>query len=185
MISAIKEGIHVVAIDDAPHNRGDSTTEVVFIYCKSTFIESVTRTTITVDGTDSTNKLLEELESNQDRFTLIVLHGVTVGGLNIVDIRTISERLKKPLLAVTENAPSQNSINSAIDHLDDSGLRIELVEKAGPLYSFTSKHGFTPIFYHAVGISEKIAKQFFTKFCVRSRLPEQLLLAHKIASAWK
>jgi endonuclease V-like protein UPF0215 family len=185
MISQVKDGIHVVAIDDAPHHRGNSSTQLFFLYCKSTFIEKITHTTVSVDGTDSTIKILEELESNHDQFTLILLHGVTVGGLNIVDIQEISNSLKKPLLAVTENPPSQNSIYSAIEHLEDSALRKKLLEKAGPLFQFPSKHGSIPIYYHANGISEKIAKEFFTKFCIRSRLPEQLLLAHKIASAWR
>ena len=184
MISTIKDGIHVVAIDDAPHQRGQTSTELIFAYCKSTYLEKVTRVAITVDGNDSTNVILEELHPNKKGFTLILLHGITVGGLNVVDISYLSEILQKPILAVTENPPTQNSINSAIEHLENPEFRRNIVKKAGPLYSYLTAHGSTPISYHAIGISKDMAKEFFTKFSLRSRLPEQLLIAHKIASSY-
>ncbi|MHA1111369.1 MAG: endonuclease dU [Promethearchaeota archaeon] len=185
MILTIKDGIHVVAIDDAPHIRGDMDTEVFFTYCKSTFIEKVTHATITVDGTDSTRVILEELAKNSESFTLIVLHGITVGGLNIVDIQTISEKLHKPIIAVTENPPTQNLLYNVVEFTNNSQFRKKLLKKAGSLQPYLTKHGSTPIYYHMKDISEKVAEQFFEKFCIRSRLPEQLLITHKIASAWK
>lgn len=185
MISKIKDGIHVVSIDDAPHVRGNPTTEVFFTYCKSTFLEKVSHITVSVDGTDSTEKLIHELKINQGSFSLIILHGITVAGLNIVDISTLSEILEKPIIAVTENPPNKNSLTSAVKLFDNSDLKIKFIKNAGPLYSFLPKLGSTPIFYHAIGITENTSNEFFTKFCIRSRLPEQLLVTHKIASAWK
>ena len=185
MISKIKDGIHVVAIDDAPHERGQVTTELFFVYCKGIYLERVTHSTISVDGTDATDVILEELSLNTKNFTLIILHGITVGGLNIVDIKYLCEQLQKPVLAVTENPPTQNSIFTAINSIENSDLKKNLVTKAGPLFSNLTVKGSVPIFYHAYGISEDVAKEFFTKFSLRSRLPEPLLLAHKIATAWK
>ncbi|TFG20304.1 MAG: DUF99 family protein [Promethearchaeota archaeon] len=185
MMFTIKNGIHVVAIDDSPHHKGDTSTEVFFVYCKSTFLEYVTRTTITVDGIDATQKILEELQKNQDNFNLILLHGISVGGLNIVDIRTISQTLQKPLLAITENPPTAGAIYSAIQKVDNSDLREILVDQAGPMLPFSTTHGFKPIYISCQNIDEKLVERFLKKFCIRSRLPEQLLLAHKIASAWK
>ena len=185
MILSIKDGIHVVGIDDAPHLRGDTSTEVVFTYCKSTFLERVTVSLITVDGNDSTQVILEELKKNLESFTLILLHGITVGGLNIVDIQKINDELQKPIIAVTENPPTKNLLHTVVEFPHYSQIRKELIKKAGPLYSYHTKNGSTPIFYHIKGISEEVAVEFFKKFCIRSRLPEQLLLAHKIASANK
>ena len=185
MLSKIKDGIHLVAIDDAPHKRGQTTTELFFVYCKGIYLEKVTHAPITVDGEDATRVILDELNSKITDFTLILLHGVTVGGLNIVDIRHLHEILGKPLLAITENAPKHNSILSAIKHMDNSAFRKALVKKAGPLSSFLTPQGSIPVSYHNCGLSEEVAKEFFTKFSLRSRLPEQLLITHKIASAWK
>ena len=185
MLSKIKDGIHVVAIDDAPHERGQATTELFFVYCRGTYLEKVTHSTISVDGIDATNVILEELNSNINHFTLILLHGVTVGGLNIVDIHLLSQNLQTPVLAVTENPPVDDSILSAIEQLENSDLRMNLVKKAGSLTSFLTSTGSTPIFYHVCNLSEGLVKEFFTKFSLRSRLPEQLLIAHKVASAWK
>ena len=185
MISSIKNGIHVVGIDDAPHKRGDSSTDVFFTYCKGTFLENVSHTSITVDGEDSTQVILNELQQNLASFSLILLHGITVGGLNIVDINKISEELQKPIIAVTENPPTKDLIFEAISHLPNSTEKILFVEKAGNLFHYMTKQGETPISYHKCGIEDSLVIQFFEKFCIRSRLPEQLLLAHKIASAKK
>ena len=185
MITTIKDGIHVVAIDDSPHKRGDLTTEVFFVYCKSTFLENVTHSSITVDGMDSTQVILGELKKKSENFTLILLHGITVGGLNIIDISHLSEALEKPVIAVTENPPTLNSILNAITHLPDLEKRNELIKKAGPIFSFTTNLGDIPLSYHKIGLDNNLVHQFFNKFYNRSRLPEQILLAHKIASAWK
>lgn len=185
MITSIKDGIHVVGIDDAPHMRGDTLTEVVFTYCKSTFIERVSLSLIAVDGKDSTQVILEELQKNTESFTLILLHGITVGGLNIVDIQKISDELHKPIIAVTENPPTTNLLYTVVEFTHYSQIRKDLIKKAGPLFSYLTKNGTTPIFYHRKGISKGVAEEFFKKFCIRSRLPEPLLLAHKIASAMK
>jgi uncharacterized protein len=185
MISSIKNGIHVVAIDDTPHNRNDKTTELIFCYCKSTFIEKVSKSIIIVDGIDATELILKELTPHQESFTLILLHGITVGGLNMVNIEKISKILHKPLLAVTENPPTADSLNSAIKNLPDYEYRKNCIKKAGELHLYSTSNGPTPLYYHLKNISKTIAEQFFSKFCIRSRLPEQLLLAHKIASAWK
>ncbi len=185
MISHIKNGIHVVGIDDAPHQRGDSITEIFFTFCRSKFLESVTHSTIQVDGLDSTQVILEELQHNANKFSLILLHGITLAGLNIVDITKISRELNKPILAMTENLIHGNSIQDAISQLPNFEERKLLIQKAGPLYYYKTHIGDIPISYHKNGIDETLAIKFFKKFCIRSRLPEQLLLAHKIATAWK
>ena len=124
MTSQIKDGIHVVAIDDAPHIRGDSTTELYFVYCKGIFIEKISYTTITVDGLDATSAMLRELKKEIKAFTIILLHSSTVGGLNIVDIQLLSDVLDKPILAVTENPPTDNLIEDALKFLPNSDDRI-------------------------------------------------------------
>jgi len=185
MISKIKDGIHVVAIDDAPHERGDLTTELFFTYCKGTFLEKVTLSQITVDGLDATSVIMEELKNEKDSYTLILLHSSTVGGLNIVDIHHLSKSLQKPILAVTENVPTDRSIYHALEQLPNSKKRKNSLNTAGLFESFMTSHGSTPIYYHSQNIDQNLAREFFKKFCIRSRLPEQLLLAHKIASAKK
>jgi len=57
--------------------------------------------------------------------------------------------------------------------------------RAGPLLSVQTELGSNKLYFHIKGISETLAKKFLKKFAIRSRLPEQLLLAHKIASGWE
>jgi endonuclease V-like protein UPF0215 family len=179
-LTNIKDGIFSVAIDDANHTRGDLYTSLFFIICRGTLIENVIRSKIQVDGLDSTEVIIKTLTPIQDQFQIILIHGITVAGLNIIDISLISLKLRKPLIAITENAPHSSDFLNAINSLPHIDERKDILKKAGDLYSVNVKFG--TIYYYLQGTSESIAKKFFNKFCIRSKLPEQLLIAHKIAS---
>jgi endonuclease V-like protein UPF0215 family len=185
MITNIKKGIQVVAIDDSIHERGDEKTEIVFLFCTGTLLEKIFIAKIDVDGFNSTRVIIDTLKPVLNHFRLLVTHGITVGGFNLFDIQKIHNELKKPIIAVTENEPSGNSIRDAIKNLPDYEKRKEIIDNAGELYSVKTSAGDNELYFHVKGISEKMAKQYLKKFAVRSRLPECLLLAHKIGSGLK
>ncbi|MCP4763850.1 MAG: DUF99 family protein [archaeon] len=184
MLKEIKDGIQTVGIDDSIHNRGDLYTELFFIFCRGTFIENIVHKRVEVDGLDSTKVILEVLKPLKEQFRLITLHGITVGGFNLVDIEKIFNSLDKPIIAVTENKPEGNSMYEALKNLPQYEMRKKIFDKAGPIHSIQTQVGKNELFYHLKGIENSLAIKFLNKFAVRSRLPEQLLLAHKIASAW-
>lgn len=178
----IKDGIHVVGIDDAKHKRGGYTTHLIFVFCGGLFIESVMQCEIKVDGLNSTDMIIETLKPLKDKFQIILIHGVTTGGLNVVDIERINSILEKPVIAVTENKPTPDSIFDALKNLPDFEIKKNIIERAGHQYSVSTSIGKNKLYFQIKGIDERSARQFLKKFSVRSRLPEQLLLAHKIAS---
>jgi endonuclease V-like protein UPF0215 family len=179
----IKDGIFVVGIDDAPHERGTPTTELFFIYCRGIYLERIDHATINVDGLNSTEVVIEKLKSTRDQFQLIVTHGITTGGFNILDIDLISKTLEIPIISVTENSPKGNFLD-AVSNLPNYEERKSIIARAGPQYSTLTPIGEKEVFFQFKGIEKKIAIQFLKKFALRSRLPEQILLAHKIASGW-
>ncbi|MBY9003879.1 MAG: DUF99 family protein [Candidatus Lokiarchaeota archaeon] len=179
----IKDGIFVVGIDDAPHKRDNLTTELFFVFCRGTLLERIDHASIDVDGLNSTEMVIEKLKPIIDQFQIIVTHGITTGGFNVLDIEMINKILDTPVIAVTENNPKGNFLD-AITNLPDFEKRKSIIERAGPQFSTLTPVGEKKVFFQIKGIEKKLAVQFLKKFAIRSRLPEQLLLAHKIASGW-
>ena len=177
----IKSGIFTVAIDDAPHERDHLTTELVFLICRGFDIEHFIHTQIDVDGLNSTNMIIKTLNPIIDRFQIILTHGITTAGFNLLDIEKIFTELNKPIISVTENAP-KGHFNEAIRNLPDYEIRKSIIERAGEQHSYITPTGKNPVFFQYKGLELKTVHQFLKKFSKRSRLPEQLLLAHKIAS---
>ena len=182
MIHAIKPGIQVVAIDDKVHRKTDATTKLAFVFCAGTVLEKVLNAEIDVDGMNATEKIITTLEPYKDQFRLILLHGITVGGLNIVDIEAVHEALGHPLIAITENEPEGDTIFDAIKHAPGEEEHRKMIENAGPMHVVKPRSRETDVYFYVKGIDEKLAAQYLKKFAVRSRLPECLLLAHKIAT---
>lgn len=180
----IKDGIFVVGIDDAPHKWGNPDTELFFIFCRGQYIERIDHATIEVDGFNSTETLLKTLKPIKDQFRIVVTHGITTGGFNVLDIEQISEELEAPVISVTENTPRGNFLE-AIKNLPDYEKRKSLIEKAGPQHSTLTPTGKKKVYFQYKGLDESSVIQFLKKFAIRSRLPEQVLLAHKIATGWK
>lgn len=179
-LSEIKEGIFSVAIDDSKHHRSDLYATLIFIICRGIYIEHVIKSTIQVDGLDADEIIINTLSPLESQYQIILIHGITMGGLNIPDINKICQTLKKPVIAITENVPNPDNFIKAIEKLPDRGNRLKNLENAGTLYSLDVKLG--KVFYYIQGISNPNAKIFLNKFAIRSKLPEQLLIAHKIAS---
>jgi len=181
----IKEGMFTVGIDDAAHKKGDKTCELFFVFCRGRYIERISHFPIDVDGFNATEIIINTLKPNPDLFTLITIHGVTVGGFNMIDLQMVYDQLKKPILAITENKPHGRAIFDAILKLPDVEKRKEIIQHAGPMYTYSSKFGTNDVFYYLKGITEDTAKKFLAKFAFRAKLPEPVLLSHKIASGFQ
>jgi len=179
----IKDGIFVVGIDDAPHERENLTTELFFIFCRGTYIERIDHATIDVDGLNSTEVVIKKLKPIKDQFQFIVTHGITTAGFNVLDIEMINKSLDIPVIAVTENSPKGNFLE-AIKNLPNYEKRKSIIMRAGPQHSTLTPIGKKKVYFQFKGIEKELTVRFLKKFALRSRLPDQLLLAHKIASGW-
>lgn len=178
----IKDGIHVVGIDDAPHQRDDESTDIVLVFCEGLFLENVSIRKIDVDGLNVTDILIDELSDKIEHFQMVVTHSITFGGFNLLDIDKLHKIICKPIIAVTENKPDQTKFQDALKNLTEFQKRSMILQNAGPFYEIKPSVGENPIFFYKKGMEINDAEQFLKKFSVRSRLPEQVLLAHKIAS---
>jgi len=182
-VRMIKDGIFAVGIDDAPHDRENLTTELFFVFCRGTLLERINHASIDVDGLNSTDIIIKNLKTIKEQFQIILTHGITTGGFNVLDIEMISNLLEIPVIAITENSP-RGKFLEAIKNLPNYEERKAIIDRAGTLNSYITPIGKKPVYFYTKGIEKKTAIQFLKKFAIRSRLPEQLLLAHKIASGW-
>ncbi|MHA1340746.1 MAG: endonuclease dU [Promethearchaeota archaeon] len=180
----IKKGIFTVAIDDAPHHRNSEYTWLIFVFCKGIYLENVIKRKIRVDGINATQTIIDLLNKYDNSFNLILTHGITFGGFNVVNIDKISSKLGKPLIAITENVPKGDNFQNALKNVPETSLKEQYMKSAGELHSCKIKIGAieSQVFFYIKNINVDLARSFIKKFSIRSKLPEQLLLAHKIAS---
>ncbi len=182
MIRSIKGGLQVLAIDDKLHQRGDKTTKLAFVLCQGTWLDKVLSAEIEVDGLDATGVVIKTLSPIVQQFRIILTHGITTGGLNMIDIDTVHLALDRPVIAVTENKPEGDSLYEAIKHVPGEAEHRGILERTGEMHAFKPRPGETDVYFYVKGIDVKLATQYLKKFAVRSRLPECLLMAHKIAT---
>jgi hypothetical protein len=106
----------VVGVDDGPFRRGDRQAPVALVVCSlPDRVDGVVATTVTVDGTDATERIARAIEASGhlDGIRAVLLDGITFGGFNVVDLTGLAERLRRPVLAVTRRPPDFARIDAA------------------------------------------------------------------------
>lgn len=180
----VKRGMHVVAIDDSPHHKGQEKSFLCFVFTMGTLLDKVLSARIRVDGIDGTDAIIKTLADENLNYSVILTHGITIGGFNLIDINKLHIALGVPIISITENTPKGDLFIKAISNLDNKERRLEIVKNAGEMYEYKTKFGKKPLFFYCKGISKEESKKIILILSKRSRLPEPLLMAHKIASAF-
>jgi endonuclease V-like protein UPF0215 family len=185
-IRVVKPEIRVLGIDDGvftPHS--DKLVDVVgVVYRGGYWFDGFMHTRVRVDGLDATEKLAEMIVASPHyrQLRVVMLNGVTLAGFNVVDIEALWRRTGLPVVAVTRDEPNFDDIKKALKNLSFSEERWRAIGKAGKMMKVRTRAGESPIFVHAVGLSESVAKQILRGTCTRSNVPEALRVAHLIAS---
>ncbi|HID72061.1 MAG TPA: DUF99 family protein [Thermoplasmata archaeon] len=182
----MKLNIKTIGIDDAPfdfHNLRQRETMLVGAVMRSNhYLEGVLSTTIEIDGTDATEKVIEMVRDSRHHRQLkaIFLDGITMGGFNVLDIFRICELTGIPVLSLTRNEPDFKSIESALKtHFPDGEERWLLI-KRGRLHRF--KAGEKEIFGKIAGIEPEKAQELIDVTTKYGHIPEPVRVAHLIAS---
>jgi len=182
----MKPHIRILGIDDAPFSFGDKEVLVVGAVVRlPNYLDGVMRTTIEVDGSDSTSKLSTMLNNSRfkDQIELIMLDGIALGGFNVVDLEKVVDETGIPICTITRDEPDMDSIREALENkFGDWKLRWSLIEKI-ELVKIKTEH--KPIYVSHAGITLEDLKPFIKKSTVRGALPEPIRIAHLIASAMK
>jgi len=135
---------------------------------------------ITVDGLDGTTEALRLLRRLPRR--PVLLSGVTFGGFNLINPRTIHEQRNVPVIVVIGSQPSNRAVKEAlVKHFPDWKARWKIISSLGPIRTIRTVRDEPPIYYEHLGCSSVEASRLLSIVSMVSRVPESLRVAGIVA----
>ena len=182
----VKEQIRIAGWDDGPFSRNRKTCLLIGCIMRGRMqVDGILRTYIKVDGLDATEKIASRLLNSKFKdVRVIMLDGITFGGFNIVNIKTLYELTKIPVIALNRKIPDIKEFLKAMKKLPHYRTRKKAVEDAGKVYSakIEARGVEGKIFYQKYGISKKNAEKVIKVSVYTSLFPEPVRIAHLIAT---
>ncbi|MGC9099309.1 MAG: DUF99 family protein [Candidatus Micrarchaeia archaeon] len=172
----MKSGVRILSIDDSPFRKGEKRDLVIGIVSRGSTIEGILSFYVEIDGSDATDKILKKVK--ESRFSreikLIAINGITLAGLNIVDIKRLSEVLGVPVIAITRRKPNKKAMENAIKNSGkDARKKILLLRE---INSSSNSIHLNGLYIQYIGISRSDLGTF------AGEAYQMLRLAHLIAS---
>ncbi len=175
----MKKEIRIIAWDDCAFKFKDKRVQVIgVIFRGGRFMDGLLSTAITKDGTDATARIAGCINNSRhyDQLSLIMLDGISFGGFNLIDIKSMNKKTGLPVIVAIRRSPNIAEFLGAMKRLPGYKKREQCVRNAGEV------HSYKDIFYQNVGISNEECEQIFKITCTQSNIPEPLRVAHLIAS---
>lgn len=174
----MKQGIRILGIDDAPSERSEDETFLTGVVYRGTeFIEDIRTENIEVDGRDATETVIEIFNkcNNPRQIKAVLTDGISFAGFNLVDIRQVSERIGKPVIAVTPNQPDRESFKQAMQDSDNYDRRFESFPESQEV---ELKDGVCHIQFAGCSLEE--ARSVVKNSVIHGLVPEPIRVAHMI-----
>ncbi|MFC1936262.1 DUF99 family protein [Chloroflexota bacterium] len=172
---------NVIGFDDAPFEAAQrGPVAVVGAVFAGPRLDGVLMGEVEKDGFDSAARLATLVAESKfaQQTNLIMLQGITLGGFNVVDVFSLHQTLKLPVLVVTRREPEMDVIQAALlENFIDGAERWAVLERLGPMEAAGD------IFVQRVGLSLDQARQVIESTAIHSRIPEPVRAAHLIAGA--
>lgn len=170
---------HVIGFDDAPfsrEHRGD--VRIFGVVFSGLRLEGVLSAKVRRDGINSTRVITYTI--SQSRFApqlqAILLQGIAFAGFNVIDIQSLYENLKIPVLVVSRKQPNFDAIRRALlNNVSGGDKKWALIERCGEMERAAG------VYVQRKGISLADAKTLIRGLAVNSNMPEPLRMAHIIA----
>ena len=185
-LRVIKPEIRVLGVDDGkfiPHSKAQVPV-VGIVFRGGYWLEGVMSTQITVDGLDATAKISSMIRNSAHckQLRVVMLNGITFGGFNVVDIKTINADTNLPVIAVTTREPDLTRVHLALKNLPHSEERWRAVVNAGEIFPVVTRGGTQRVYVEVAGIKVESAVEVLRETATRSKIPEALRVAHLVAS---
>lgn len=181
LLPAAGRVIRAAGIDDAPFARkpGAKVT-VLAAFCANTRFDSLVTTRVRAFGWGATAAITEAVRESRfwPQLHVLLLDGVAVGGLNVIDLATLSESVDRPCIAVMRRAPDLEAMERAIRQYPRPEARLALLRRAGPVIE---RDGWV---FQVQGGSTELAIEALSRLTDTGNVPEPLRLAHRIGSGW-
>jgi len=180
----MKDQIRILGIDDSPFRFGGGKALVVGAVMRApSYLEGLMRTEVTIDGRDSTEKLVEMVSRSRycEQVKVVMLDGIALAGFNIVDIEALHSSLGVPVLTVTRDEPDLEGIRGALKkYFDDWEERYRLISRF-KLRRVETEH--KPLFACGTGLEWGDFERIIKLSTVRGVVPEPIRVAHLVAAA--
>jgi hypothetical protein len=177
----MKEGIRVLGVDDAAFELEDSSTELVGVVYRGTqFIEDIKLSSVTVDGEDSSESVVELFErcNNTDHIQAVLVDGISFAGFNVVDLEMVSEKTGLPVIAVTSNRPDREDFRQTMERNGSSSEAFERLEEPSELEVEAGT-----VYYQYAGTGKREARDYLRYTLLQGLTPEPVRVAHMIGRA--
>ncbi len=180
----MKNQVRILGIDDSPFKFGDEDSLVIGALVRTpNYLEAVMRTRAEVDGTDSTDRLIELIQGSRykDQIKAVMIDGIALAGFNVIDLERLHESISVPVLTITRDRPDFKEIESALKkHFADWKDRLGLMTRLD-LKQIRTEHN--PLFACGIGLEWPEFEELARLATVKGALPEPLRIAHLISSA--
>ena len=100
----LKKEIRVIGIDDSPFRKFKKGKVLVVgtVFRGGLFLDGVLSTKVSIDGNDSTKKLIDMINKCKFKPQLqcIFLNGIAVAGFNVIDVKELNKKTNLPVIVV-------------------------------------------------------------------------------------
>lgn len=173
--------VRAAGIDDAPFVRkAGAKVCVLAAFCANTRFDSLVTTRVRAFGWGATEAIRGAVRDSRfwPQLHVVLLDGVAVGGLNVIDLQSLSEQLERPCIAVMRKAPDLAAMERAIRMYPRPEARLALLRRAGPVIERDRW------VFQVQGASESFAIEALERLTDTGNVPEPLRIAHRIGSGW-
>jgi endonuclease V-like protein UPF0215 family len=172
--------LRAVGFDDAPFVRGRrGDVAVAGVVCAGTRVEGLVWGRLRQDGWNATAAIARLLVGGKflPQLHLVLLDGLSFGGLNLVDLPALARTLARPCVAVMRRPPDLAAMERAVRALPRPERRLALLRAAGPIHR---EGGFT---FQVAGAAPGETGRALARLTDRGAVPEPLRLAHLVGAA--
>lgn len=112
----MKKGVRILALEDSPFSKKGGKALIIGLVGRDSIVEGMLSFSVDVDGSDSTEMILKSLRRSRffSQVRVIALNGITLAGLNIVDVHRLSDDLGVSIVAITRKKPHARLLSVAI-----------------------------------------------------------------------
>ena len=170
--------LRVVGVDGGalPVGNRIGKTALVAVLLEGPRIVNLKLGRIVVDGVDALPVLLSLLKGLT--YDFVMLSGIAFAGFNLIDIKKLARRVRKPVIAVIREKPNNRAVRQALrKHFPDWRRRWVMVEHAGPLYTCKPVSDEPRLYFEVSGASPAFARRVVVSSSFVSRLPEPIRVA--------